>query len=580
MTQTSTKAPPVASRGTQRIQGPYFTRTSRRIRRSWSKPVLTVRACESQSALIWNHYALEVPKQNPRGPRACHTLECAEAPGTGSQSFTAYKSSGTPPPNSTRPGWPTWPPTSPLRGGTPRGGEAGFPPHPPGRRRGAGTGGSPAAPPPPPGAVIPRDPPPPWGEPLRERARKAARPRPALPGTPAAAAALTCQSPAAAIASVPLPPLEDEVGVGPLRHPQGVRQQHLLGVHPHAPSPDKGRPGRPAACGARWLTHAPSAADGAATMPGRRGGRRSPAGTGGRREGGAAAACPRGSRRLPAHRRTRRGGRSDQERRRPRQRPPQRRGQQWHQRPMPPARPPSPPRTKPAAAAGHPRRRSRWLGRGGAGALRAARTCARGGAGPPRGPGRGGGAAARAPRRPSPQRGAVASGRSRLLRGGRRLRAAVRTAGPTCGWRGHGGPLSPSLGVERKRGLWPGLRRKPSTRRRPGGGGSVTPSPPCPTPLLRFTSAAEGRVAPAAWGWGGISEGLKSCKINRYIWQVCQACSEGIVVCVGKVVCTLTALNTVLVSKFVWLASLQSEKWSDSYLWFIKDVEESKLNPK
>lgn len=111
---------------------------------------------------------------------------------------------------------------------------------------------------------------------------------------PCPAAGLTRQSPAASIAAVPLPPLQDEVGVGPLRHPQRVGQQHLLGVHPHAPAADKGRAPRGAS-----RTAAAAAAASDATMPGRR----AAAGTRRRRMGrrrrqphalGAAAAAGRG----------------------------------------------------------------------------------------------------------------------------------------------------------------------------------------------------------------------------------------------------------------------------------------------
>lgn len=57
-------------------------------------------------------------------------------------------------------------------------------------------------------------------------------PRRSLPQSPV----LTRQSAAAApVAPVALPPLQDEVGVGPLGDPQCVGQQHLLGIYPHGP---------------------------------------------------------------------------------------------------------------------------------------------------------------------------------------------------------------------------------------------------------------------------------------------------------------------------------------------------------
>lgn len=72
----------------------------------------------------------------------------------------------------------------------------------------------------------------------RGRRRRAPGPPPVPRGRPRV---LTRQSAAAAsIARVPLPPLQDEVGVGPLGDPQRVGQQHLFWVHPHVP----GRRGR------------------------------------------------------------------------------------------------------------------------------------------------------------------------------------------------------------------------------------------------------------------------------------------------------------------------------------------------
>lgn len=66
---------------------------------------------------------------------------------------------------------------------------------------------------------------------------------------------LTSQAAAAAsIARMPLPPLQDEVGVGPLGDPQRVGQQHLLWVHPHIP----GRRGRTHNGAAGRLLHTPA----------------------------------------------------------------------------------------------------------------------------------------------------------------------------------------------------------------------------------------------------------------------------------------------------------------------------------
>lgn len=61
---------------------------------------------------------------------------------------------------------------------------------------------------------------------------------------------------AASIARMALPPLQDEVGVGPLGDPQRVGQQHLLGVHPHVP----GRRGRTHNGAAGRLLHTPARA--------------------------------------------------------------------------------------------------------------------------------------------------------------------------------------------------------------------------------------------------------------------------------------------------------------------------------
>lgn len=95
---------------------------------------------------------------------------------------------------------------------------------------------------------------------------------------------LTRQSAAAAsVARVPLPPLQDEVGVGPLGDPQRVGQQHLLWVHPHGPRrrgrTHNGAAGRllhtPARTGAHPRAHArpPARPLGAAAESGLSGGR-------------------------------------------------------------------------------------------------------------------------------------------------------------------------------------------------------------------------------------------------------------------------------------------------------------------
>lgn len=67
----------------------------------------------------------------------------------------------------------------------------------------------------------------------RGRRRRAPAPHPSRRDRPRV---LTRQSAAtASVARVPLPPLQDEVGVGPFGDPQCVGQQHLFWVHPHVP---------------------------------------------------------------------------------------------------------------------------------------------------------------------------------------------------------------------------------------------------------------------------------------------------------------------------------------------------------
>lgn len=82
--------------------------------------------------------------------------------------------------------------------------------------------------------------------------RSARRPPPSRRDAPRI---LTSQPAAAAsITRMPLPPLQDEVGVGPLGDPQRVGQQHLLWVHPHIP----GRRGRTHNGAAGRLLHTPT----------------------------------------------------------------------------------------------------------------------------------------------------------------------------------------------------------------------------------------------------------------------------------------------------------------------------------
>lgn len=147
-TQTSTKVSPVASCRKQSIQGTRFTRTSRRIRRSRSKSVLTVRVCELQLGSYFKRRVLEDSKRKSSENRGeSHTLmhEGVGHRRSPAQSFTARKSSGKPYriPHSQAaegargPRRLTAPCEAPAAAAPDRGGDAASPPSPPAPGRGA-----------------------------------------------------------------------------------------------------------------------------------------------------------------------------------------------------------------------------------------------------------------------------------------------------------------------------------------------------------------------------------------------------------------------------------------------------------
>lgn len=142
---------------------------------------------------------------------------------------------------------------------------------------------------------------------------------------------------------MPLPPLQDEVGVGPLGDPQRVGQQHLLWVHPHIP----GRRGRTHNGAAGRLLHTP-ARTGAHSRT------RSPARPAPRRKAPSAAGSPRrpGRNKAPAGGRGGRRGRGHSEQHPPRAPPPPPPASPRPQTPRPAAR-------SPAAAQGGGRTR-KW----------------------------------------------------------------------------------------------------------------------------------------------------------------------------------------------------------------------------
>lgn len=155
-TQTSTKVSPVASCRKQSIQGTRFTRTSRRIRRSRSTSVLTVRVCELQLGSYFKRRVLEDSKRKSSENRGeSHTLmhEGVGHRRSPAQSFTARKSSGKPYriPHSQAaegargPRRLTAPCEAPAAAAPDRGGDAASPPLPP-RHRAGGPGPGPAPP--------------------------------------------------------------------------------------------------------------------------------------------------------------------------------------------------------------------------------------------------------------------------------------------------------------------------------------------------------------------------------------------------------------------------------------------------